>query len=112
MKRKNHINIQEQKKAILQKIKANGGFWSYNSIPQKLNDDEIIEEALRHLDFEDMDEIFTLWSKAHIKRIWKNKMLSEGERLKSLNTLLGILFFDIKDIDKYLKKHDSNPPNR
>ena len=100
----NSMNIQEKKKDVLAKIKNNGGFWSYSEIP-KLCDDDIIEEALLHLDFEDMPLIFEIWSKAHIKRIWKQRLVSQGKRLNILNTLLGILFFKIYNIEKYLSNH-------
>lgn len=96
-----------KKKIILKKIKENGGLWSYKSVPDSLPDDDIIEESLRHLDFEDMPMIFEIWSKAHIKRIWRERLVSEGRRMNVLNTLLGILFFDIKDIEKYLEKNSS-----
>ena len=98
-------NISSKQHLILQKVKDNGGLWSYNSIPEKMSDDDIIEEALRHLDFEDMHYIFEIWNKAHIKRIWKERLVSEGKRMNILNTLLGIIFFDVKNINTYLKRH-------
>ena len=98
-------NILSKQHLILQKVKDNGGLWSYNSIPEKMSDDDIIEQALRHLDFEDMHYIFEIWNKAHIKRIWKERLVSEGKRMNILNTLLGILFFNVKDINSYLQRH-------
>ena len=86
---------------ILRKIKKNGGLWSYNAVPESLPDDDVIEEALRHLDFEDMHLVFEIWSKARVKRIWKERLVPEGSRMNVLNTLLGILFFDIRNINKY-----------
>lgn len=85
---------QINKKVILQKIKDNGGFWSYNSIPEKLQDDEIIEEALIHLDFEDMYLLFQTWSRAHVKKVWKERLIPQGKRLNILNSLLAILIFN------------------
>lgn len=98
------MNIQEKKAEVLAKVKDNGGLWSYREIPN-LSDDDIIEEALLHLDFEDMPMIFGIWNKAHIKRIWKQRLISQGKRLDILNTLLGIIFFQIHDIEKYLYNH-------
>lgn len=101
----NNQNIPNKKRVILEKIKENGGLWSYKSIPDSLPEDDIIEEGLRHLDFEDMPMIFEIWSKAHIKRIWRERLVSEGRRMNVLNTLLGILFFDVKNINKYLERN-------
>lgn len=95
----------EQKRLILQKIKKNGGLWSYNSLPEQMDDDEIIEEALRHLDFEDMHLIFSLWGIRKIKSVWKRKLVSEGKRMNILNSLLGVLFFNIPNINQYLIKY-------
>lgn len=95
------------KHEILIKVKKNGGLWSYSGIPNSLSDDDIIEEALRHLDFEDMEIVFRLWSFSHIKRVWKQRLVSEGKRSNILNTMLGIMFFRIssEDIDNYLKRY-------
>ena len=96
-----------QKHQILTKVKENGGLWSYEGIPGAFTDDDIIEEGLRHLDFEDMHLLFELWSPSHIKRVWKNRLVSEGKRSNILNTLLGMLFFgmDDKQTNTYLLKY-------
>lgn len=95
---------------ILVRVKANGGLWSYDGIPESFSDDDVIEEGLRHLDFEDMYLLFRLWSPSHIKRVWKERLVSEGRRTNVLNTLLGILFFgmDGKEVEKYLLNYGRN----
>ena len=95
------------KREILCKVKENGGLWSYNGIPNSFSDDDIIEEGLRHLDFEDMYLLFELWSFSHVKRVWKQRLVSEGKRSNIINTLLGIIFFKIDNskIDGYLKHY-------
>lgn len=95
---------------IIAKAKEGGAFWSYDSLPENLDDDTVIEEGLRHLEFEDMHLLFQLWDKRHIKRVWKKRLVSEGPRMDILNTLLGILFFDIYDINRYLIRH-GHPKN-
>ncbi len=100
--------MQYKKQQVLIKVKENGGLWSYNTVPKSMLDDDIIEEALRHLEFEDMHLIFEIWSKAHIKRVWRERLVTEGKRMNILNTLLGILFFDVKDIGKYLLRYGNN----
>ncbi len=98
------MDIQKKKAEILNSVKKNGGLWSYQEVP-KLKDDDIIEEALLHLDFEEMPKIFDIWGRAHVKRIWKERLVSQGKRLNILNTLLGVIFFNIYNIEKYLLSH-------
>ena len=58
--------MKDKRLVILEKIKANGGFWSYcGFIPTSLDDDSVIEAALVHLDLEDLPlllEIKIAWS--------------------------------------------------
>ena len=82
-----------KRKHILQLIKNNGGFWSYQGLPEKSNDDDIIEEALIHMEFEDMHLLFELWTEAHIRRVWKKRLLPQRTRLNILNTLLANVIF-------------------
>ena len=64
--------MQDKRQTILEKIKANGGFWSYcGYIPTSLDDDSVIEAALVHLALEDLPLLLEIWDKAHIKRVWK-----------------------------------------
>lgn len=86
----------QNRKAILKKIKENGGFWSYDGIPENISNDDLIEEGLLHLDFEDFHLMFENWTESHIRKIWKKRLLTQGKRLNTLNLLLEILFFNNK----------------
>lgn len=94
---------QNAREIIIKQIKANGGLWSYDGIPSNLDDDKIIEEGLRHLDLEDLDELFSIWDRKHVKRIWKERILSEGKRSNVLNFLLAVFAFHIKNPEQYVK---------
>lgn len=106
----NVLLVSAQKRNILSKVKENGGLWSYDGIPDSFSDDDIIEEGLRNLDLEDMDLLFGLWSPSHIKRVWKQRLVSEGRRSNILNTILGVLFFGMgyEQTQKYLLNHGHN----
>ena len=97
MKGKRHI--------ILEKIKANGGFGSYQGIPESLDDDAVIEAALVHLDLEDLPLLFGIWSKSHIKRVWKERLVSQGKRMNVLNYILAVKLFGINNPDKYISRY-------
>lgn len=94
-----------QKHRILEKIKTNGGLWSYDGIPDNLDEDAIIEAALMHLDLEDMTLIFQIWSRSHVKRVWKERMVSQGSRLNILNYILAVKVFTVNNPDKYLSRY-------
>lgn len=99
-------SIKEKRHIILEKIKANGGFWSYQGIPDSLDDDSVIEAALVHLDLEDMPLLLGIWSKAHIKRVWKERLVSQGKRMNILNYILAVKLFGIPNPDNYISRYE------
>ena len=105
LKERQADNMREKRQHILESIKANGGFWSYDGIPDRLDDDAVIEAALVHLDLEDLPSLLGLWSKAHIKRVWKDRLVSQGKRMNILNYILAVKFFGIPNPDLYLSRH-------
>ena len=98
-------DMQIRKMAIMEKVKAAGGLWSYQGIPEYLDDDSIIEAALVHLDLEEMPMLFQIWSKAHIKRVWKERLVSQGRRMNILNYILAVKVFKVKHPDNYIARY-------
>lgn len=98
-------DVQKRKLGILEKVKAAGGLWSYQGIPEHLDDDSIIEAALVHLDLEDMPMLFQIWSRAHIKRVWKERLVSQGRRMNILNYILAVKVFKVKHPDNYIARY-------
>ena len=98
-------NLHGIKKNILEKIKAAGGFWSYHGIPEHLDDDSIIEAALVHMELEDLPMLLKIWSKSHLKRVWKERLVSQGKRMNILNYILSVKLFGVKHPDKYLSRY-------
>lgn len=98
-------DMQSRKKAILEKVKTAGGLWSYQGIPEHLDDDDIIEAALVHLELEDMPMLLKIWSKSHLKRVWKERLVSQGRRMNILNYILAVKLFGVKHPDKYLVRY-------
>lgn len=105
MKRQETEDMQSRKMDILAKIKAAGGLWSYRGIPEHLDDDSVIEAALVHLDLEDVPMLFKVWSRSHIKRVWKQRLVSQGKRMNILNYILAVKIFGIRQPDNYLLRY-------
>ena len=82
-------SMKEKRHIILEKIKANGGFWSYQG----------------HLDLEDLPLLLGIWSKAHIKRVWKERLVSQGKRMNIRNYTLAVKFLEIRNPEEYLKRN-------
>lgn len=98
-------DLQKRKSDILEKVKAAGGLWSYQGVPEHLDDDSIIEAALVHLDLEEMPMLFQIWSKAHIKRVWKERLVSQGRRMNILNYILAVKIFNVNHPDNYIARY-------
>lgn len=98
-------DLQSRKREILEKIKAAGGLWSYQGIPEHLDDDSIIEAALVHMDLEDLPMLLGIWSKSHLKRVWKERLVSQGKRMNILNYILAVKLFGVKHPDNYLARY-------
>lgn len=96
---------QDKKLKIMKKIKDNGGFWSYSGIPEHLDDDSVIESSLIHLDLEDIPMLYGIWSKAHIKKVWKERLVTQGNRMNILNYILAVKLFAINNPDKYIARY-------
>ena len=105
MERQNLQDIQSRKRAVLERIKAAGGLWSYQGIPEHLDEDSIIEAALVHLELEDMPMLLNIWSRSHLKRVWKERLVSQGKRMNILNYILAVKLFGIKHPDNYLIRY-------
>ena len=63
------------------------------------------EAALVHLDLEDLPLLLGIWSKAHIKRVWKERLVSQGKRMNVLNYILAVKLFGINNPDKYISRY-------
>ena len=105
LQRSNQVSVAAAKQHIIKLIKEGGGFWSYQGVPEKLPDDDIIEGALVHLELEDLPLLFNIWNRARIKRVWKERLVSQGKRMNILNYILAVKFFGVHHPDQYLSRH-------
>ena len=100
-------NVSDIKKSLLQKLKNECVFWSYN--PANITEDTVtndilIEKTLTFLDIEDINLLFIYYKPNYIKKVWREKMACQGDYLFTLNRFLAWYYFKIKNPDKYLKR--------
>lgn len=80
-------------------------FWSYkNPEPDLIMDDILIEKTLIHLDIEDINKLFLVFSKREIRKIWNEKVVINDAQFHSMNLLFALLYFKIKNPEGYLKR--------
>ena len=99
-------NPMKIKAFLLDKLKDEKAFWSYeqssvtiDSIPDEL----LIALTLRHLDLEEIDLLYEIYSPRTIKEAWINQLVPEGDYLRGLNRFIAWFYFKIKNPDRYLK---------
>lgn len=90
------------KKELYSKLKKQNIFWSYDT-SSVLGDSIIIEQTLIYADVEDIKSLFLIYDPIEIKQVWDQKIVPDLRYFK-LNYYLGKLFFNISNINAYLKK--------
>lgn len=89
---------------LVQKLKKENAFWSYdNAAIDLISDDELIEKVLIHLDIEEIFALFRMFPKRKIQKVWQERMLSQEPMFHGLNRLYAFLLFDIKNPDRYIR---------
>ena len=83
-----------KKRDLFFAAKQKGLFWSYD---KKLEyseslDNLLIENILKYGDFPDLQQIFILYGKKAVKKIWKEKLINDTRFIK-LNYFLARIFF-------------------
>ncbi len=102
----NKIKITEIRADLLSKLKEENAFWSYDEssvTPETIRDDQLIALTMRHLDLDEIKQLFSIFSFKKIKDAWKNLLVPEGEYLYTLNRFFAWYYFKAKNPDAYLK---------
>ena len=100
------IEQSEAKKRVLWlQLEQQGCLWSYAKNPCCIDDNLLIEKALLYLEFEDLHKLSELYPLKQIQRVWRERLVSQGDYYGIINWLLAVMFFDIKKPDQYLKRY-------
>lgn len=95
------------KKGLLQKLKNEHVFWSYDAAmidENNVTDEILIEKTLTHLDIDDIGLLFDYYKADYIKKVWRETMACRGDYLYTLNRFISWYYFKIKKPDSYLKR--------
>ena len=93
------------KHTLWHELQDKGYLWSFDARSMPLDDDLLIEKGLQYLEFEDLHRLTDVYGMSHVKRVWRERLLPQGEYLYILNWLLAALFFKIKKPDNYLNRY-------
>jgi hypothetical protein len=93
------------KENLFRKLRDKGLFWSYR---KDLRYEEaggklLIEHCLKYADFDDIKLCFDLFGKRMVKKVWEQRMKSDGRFIKT-NLMLARLFFGMNVESNYFKE--------
>lgn len=95
---------QELKLYLIKRLKQANAFWSYNVESIKdVPDNLLVELVMLHLDLDDIDKLFELYSFKKVKNAWIRNLVAQGERYYILNRFLAWYYFHVKRPGPYVK---------
>lgn len=101
------------KRSLIDKLKEENRFWSYQeSSIEDVSDDILIEKTLQYLDLPEISQLFQIFPFKKIKQVWVDFLIPQGEYLYSLNRFLAWYYFDIKKPDVHIKSMATRYFNR
>ncbi len=91
---------------LLEQLKEENAFWSYapESVTlDNIRDDQLIALTMRHLDLDEIGQLFAIFPFKTIKDAWKRLLVPDGDYLYTLNRFFAWYYFRAKNPDAYLK---------
>lgn len=107
--------IKEIKDTLLEQLKEENAFWSYDTQSvtiDKISDDQLIALTMRYLDLDQIKQLFCIFSFNKIKNAWKKLLVPEGEYLYTMNRFFAWYYFKAKNPDSYLKNLQTRHLNK
>jgi len=89
------------KPSLTARLRTIGALWSYAPVSD-LPDPTLIEACLRWGDVAELKTLFRLFGKPRIRQIWREKLIPD-ERIYPHNYYLALIFFDIKNPQRYIR---------
>ncbi len=93
------------KKQLVESLNKINAFWSYTGVSaENVSDEELIEKVFIYLDMKDISMLFELYTRNYVRKVWRENMAIQGDYLFSLNVMIAMFYFDIKQPEKYLRR--------
>lgn len=100
---------QKIKNELVKRLLEVNAFWSYAvASTEDIPDEELIEKVFIHLDMSDIARLFEVYQRNYIHKVWKEKMVIQGDYLFNLNVMIALYYFNIKKPEEYLKQVERN----
>lgn len=101
------------KHSLIEKLKREKALWSYRQESVKdIPDDMLVELVMLHLDLEDIDKLFELYSFKQVKRAWLDNVVAQGEIYYVLNKFFAWYYFHAKRPGTYVKSMATRQINK
>ena len=109
--------VQRQKEKIkpylIKRLKKANAFWSYNIDAIKdVPDDILVELVFLHLDIDDIDKLFEIYSSKYIKKAWIENVIPLGDRYFVLNKFFAWYYFHMKKPGAYVRAMETRQINK
>ena len=104
---------EEMKSYLIKRLKEENAFWSYNVDAIKdVPDDILVELVLLHLDMDDIDKLFVIYSSKFVKKAWIQNVVPLGDRYYVLNKFYAWYYFHVKYPGAYVKSMETRQINK
>jgi hypothetical protein len=98
------IEVGNVREKLIEKLKEEKVFWSYGLMQdEQITDELLIEKVLLHLDLEDGRELFRIFHRKLIQKVWREALLTQEPLYHGLNRLYARLYFGLKNPDRYIR---------
>lgn len=105
--------METKKSYLLKKLKAENCLWSYDVASiDSLPDDLLIELTLIHLDLDEINLLFEIYSSSKVKKVWIENVVAQGERYYTLNKFLAWYYFKMKRPGAYVRSMETRVLNK
>lgn len=104
------INV---KQYLFRRLKKENCLWSYDVSKMKsISDEALIEYVMLYLDIDDINRLFTLFGYKKVKRVWLDRVASQGAMFRAYNILYAWYYFGAKRPEAYVKSIETRHLNR
>ena len=101
------------KRYLIKRLKQAHAFWSYQQDAIKeLPDNLMVELVMLHLDLDDIDKLFDLYSYRTVKKLWIENVVVLGEMYYVLNKFFAWYYFGMKKPGAYVKSMATRELNK